>query len=335
MKPVAEKRSRRFPHFQPPEQKAENLLMRFPHPRHPGRSSEVVLGTRQIYILPTRHGLVFTLVLLALALLAINYSNALAYLLTFLLASLAVVSLLHAQRNLLRLQITVTGGEPVFAGEPATFRVCLHNDQGARYALRLESIHGVLPPFDVPAHDTRWVTLSVPTAKRGWFDCPPLTLASVFPLGITRAWSRRLKLPARCLVYPRPADAASWQTAAGAEGESRPGVLQDGEDFTGLRAYQPGDSPARISWKTLARGQGLHTKEFRAPLAESLWLDWDALAPQDSEARLSLLCRAALDAEDSGLAYGLRLPGGTIEPDSGALHLHHCLEALATHESRA
>jgi uncharacterized protein (DUF58 family) len=290
---------------------------------------EVLLGTRQIFILPNRHGLLFTLVLMALALAAVNYSNALAYLLTFLLASMAVVSLLHAQRNLLKLRVTAGGGDPVFAGEPAALRVCLHNDSGARYALRVESAYGVLPAFDVPARDTRCVVLSVPTVKRGWLDCPPFTVASVFPLGITRAWSRRLTLPARCLVYPKPAEAAPWQTAAGVEGESRPGVLQDGDDFTGLRAYQPGDVPARISWKTLARGQGLHTKDFRAPLAESIWLDWETLAPHDTETRLSLLCRAVLDAEDSGLAYGLRLPGVAFEPDSGAIHRHRCLEALA------
>jgi uncharacterized protein (DUF58 family) len=313
----AEKRLRRFPHFHSPEQPEE------------------VLGTRQIYILPTRHGLVFALVLLALALAAVNYSNALAYLLTFLLASMAVVSLLHAQRNLLRLRVTVAGSEPVFAGEPSTFRVCLHNDRDARYALRLESAQAVVPPFDVPAHDTRWVALSVPTAKRGWVDCPPLTLASVYPLGLTRTWSRRLLLPARCLIYPKPADAAPWQTGTGSEGEAQPGSMQDGEDFSGLRAYQPGDALARISWKTLARGQGLHTKEFRAPLAESVWLDWEAFAPQDSETRLSRLCRAVLDAEDSGLAYGLRLPGVTIEPDSGAAHRHLCLEALALYENHA
>jgi len=297
--------------------------------------NEVMLGTRQIYILPNRHGLLFVLVLVALALAAVNYNNALAYLLTFLLASMAVVSLLHAQRNLLKLRVTAAGGDPVFAGEPAALRVCLHNDSTARYALRLESRPASLAPFDVPAHDTRCVVLSIATQSRGWLDCPPLTLASVYPLGITRAWSRRLVLPARCLVYPKPAAESTWQTATGTEGESPPGFMQDGDDFTGLRAYQPGDAPSRISWKTLARGQGVHTKEFRASLIESVWLDWDAFAPRDTETRLSLLCRAALDAEDSGLAYGLRLPGVLLEPDSGAAHCHRCLEALALYEKHA
>jgi uncharacterized protein (DUF58 family) len=244
------------------------------------------------------------------------------------------VSLLHAQRNLLKLRITAAGGEPVFAGEAAVLRVCLHNGDAARYALRLESAHATVPSFDVPAHDTRCVALSVPTVKRGWLDCPPFILASIYPLGITRAWSWRLSLPARCLVYPKAADETPWQTAAGGEGENQPGIMLDGEDFTGLRAYQPGDALARISWKTLARGQGLHTKEFRAPLAESVWLDWEVFAPHDDETRLSLLCRATLEAEDSGLAYGLRLPGVMLEPDCGASHRHRCLEALALHETR-
>lgn len=297
------------------------------------RGAEAVLGTRQIYIMPNRHGLMFSVVLIALALAAVNYNNALAYLLTFLLASMAVVSLLHAQRNLLALRVSAASGDPVFAGEPAALRVCLHNDGGARHALRIESTGATVTAFDVPIHDTRCVALSVPTMRRGWLDCPPLTIASVYPLGITRAWSRRLSLPARCLVYPKPADAAPWQTATGTGGESPPGVMQDGDDFSGLRVYQPGDAPARISWKTLARGQGLYTKEFRAPLAESVRLDWDDFAPHDVETRLSLLCRAVLMAEDSGLTYGLHLPGVVLEPDSGALHRHRCLEALALHEA--
>ena len=296
---------------------------------------EAVLGTRQIFILPTRHGLLFMLVLVALALAAVNYSNALAYLLTFLLASMAVVSLLHTQRNLLKLRVSATGGEPVFAGAPALFRVCLRNDHAARYALRVESTHALLPAFDIPAHDTRCVALSVPTNQRGWLDCPPLTLASVYPLSITRAWSRHLTMPARCLVYPKPADEAPVLSTAGTEGEGQPGLLQDGDDYTGLRAYQPGDALARISWKTLARGQGLHTKEFHTALGENQWLDWDRFAPHDTETRLSLLCRAVLDAEASGLTYGLRLPGAILEPDNGARHQHRCLEALALYESNA
>ncbi len=293
---------------------------------------EIALGSRQIYILPTRHGLMFALVLAALLLGAVNYSNALAYLLAFLLASMAVVSILHTQRNLLGLRVTVVAGEPVFAGEPAGFRVCLHNDRAARHALRVEARGVSIPAFDLPARDQRCVLLELPAVQRGWLECPPLLLATVYPLGFARAWSRRFRLPARCLVYPKPADDTGIRRLAGAEGESSVGNLEDGDDFTGLRGYQPGDAPARISWKTLARGQGLHTKEFRAPLAESVWIDWDDFRPHPTEARLSLMTRALLDADAAGLLYGLRLPGKNISPDNGVHHRQHCLEALALHD---
>ncbi len=299
------------------------------------KAAEVALGTRWIYILPTRHGLLFMLVLIALLVAAINYSNALAYLLTFLLTSLGIVSLLHTQRNLLGLRITTTGCDPVFAGEAAVFQVCVRNGAAARTALRAEMPDAPAPHFDVPARDTLCVTLRVPAARRGWLDCPPLTLATHYPLGIARAWTRRIELPARCLVYPQPVDTATPVVLAAIDGEGSSTRVRDGEDFAGLRAYQPGDPLARISWKTLARGQGLYTKEFGAPAGESVWIEWQAFVAPDTETRLSLMTRAVLDAEDAGLRYGLVMPGSVFEPDHGPVHRARCLEALALHEDRA
>jgi uncharacterized protein (DUF58 family) len=293
----------------------------------------VTLGTRSIYILPTRHGLVFTLVLLALLIAAVNYANALAYLLTFLLIGMAIVSTLHTQRNLLGLEITATGGDPVFAGEVAHFRLCVRNAGPARRALLVDTGHPPRTVFDVPARDTRCVSLAAPAARRGWLECPPLILATDYPLGIMHAWTRRLRLPARCLVYPQPAerDGPRGWPAEGGEGGSGP--LRDSEDFASLRAYQPGDPLAHISWKTLARGQGLYTKDFRAPGAPSVWLDWEAFAPHATEPRLSLLTRAVLDADEAGVRYGLRLPNAALAPANGPQHRAACLEALALYDA--
>lgn len=299
------------------------------------KTAEFALGTRQIYILPTRHGLWFALVLVALLLAAINYANALAYLLTFLLASLAIVSFLHTQRNLLGLAVTATGCDPVFAGEAAVFHVCVRNRSGARLGLRIETREQRTPLFDVPAADTRCVALALPALKRGWLDCPPLELATHYPLGIARAWTRRVELSARCLVYPQPADAADLVTVAAVAGGDGSGhVRREGEDFAGLRAYHAGDALARISWKTLARGQGLYTKEFAQPASESVWIEWEAFTGADTETRLRLMTRALLDAEDGGLRYGLRLPGCVLEPATGAEHRARCLEVLALYEDR-
>jgi len=309
-----------------------NWSSRFRFPDAPVTGGAVALGSRSIYILPTRPGWLLALVLGALLLTAVNYANALAYLLTFLLASMALVSLLHTQRNLLGLTLTVTGTEPVFAGEPAEFHLCVRNPGRERLAIRVETRGVRLATLAVPARDTHCVTLAVPATRRGWLPCPAFVLATHYPLGILRAWTRWVRLPARCLVYPRPAAASALAIWPEDTGDGARGALQDSEDFAGLRGYQIGDSLARISWKTLARGQGLHAKDFRAPAGDDLWLDWEGFAPHDSELRLSLLARAVLDADRAGLRYGLRLPGRAIEPDLGPSQRAACLEALALYE---
>jgi len=298
-------------------------------------AAEVTLGARQIYILPTRYGLLFSLVLVVLLLAAINYENALVYLLTFALAALAVVSFLHTQRNLLGLKVTATGSDPVFAGDPAAFRICVHNPSVTRIGLRVDARSSSSSLFDVPAADTHCVALPLVANKRGWLDCPPVELETRFPLGIAYAWSRRLRFTARCLVYPQPADTDAFASVSGSGCDGTTAAGREGEDFAGLRPYRPGDALARISWKTLAGGRGLHTKEFASSSAESVWIDWDDFAPAETEARLSLMTRALLDADESGLRFGLRLPGCLIEAASGAGHRARCLEALALHEDRA
>ncbi len=295
--------------------------------------SAVVLGQRQVYILPTRHGLLFSLVLLALLLASVNYNNGLGFLLTFLLTSMAIVAILDTQRNLLRLRISPGACVPVFAGDNAQFSVYLHNDaRTPRRAVQLEYNKQLVARSDIGAQQNVCLSLMVPATRRGWLACPPLVLSTLYPLALMRAWSPRLRLEQRCLVYPAPATEAALTQALESAPASTPGAQIGGDDYSGLRTFRLGDSAQRISWKTLARGQGLHTKEFLDGGQQTLFFDWHALAPLDTESRLSLLCRAVLEAEGAGQPYGLRLPHLTLEPGSGEHHRHACLEALALFE---
>jgi uncharacterized protein (DUF58 family) len=85
----------------------------------------------------------------------------------------------------------------------------------------------------------------------------------------------------------------------------------------------------RVDWKASAREQGMYTKEFQGQGQQVLWLTWEMTPGNDVELRLALLTRWLLDAHDSGLAWGLRLPGTKIVPASDETHLHQCLQALA------
>lgn len=297
---------------------------------HP-ETGPVTLSRRRIYILPSRTGLIFALVLLAMLLGAINYQNSLAYILTFLLTSLGVVSMIHAFRNLNGLTLHAGHVKPVFAGEEARFPLNVENRQGVRrLAIKLLFADQEPITIDLPKNGGQWIELRHPTANRGVMHPGRITLYSRFPLGLFHTWSYvHLEMP--CLVYPHPA----------AERGLPPEVLRDSgsagdrgqgmDDFAALRPYSPGDSLRHVHWKALAREQGLVTKQFGGGMTEQLWLGWEMLGALPLEERLSRLTRWVLEADSLGHAYGLRLPDIEITPQRGAGHRHHCLETLASY----
>lgn len=296
----------------------------------------IVLTQRRVYVLPTRAGLLYAVSLVVMLIGAINYNLGLGYLLVFLLVGLGVVTILHTFRNLAGLSIGAGAAAPVFAGGTARFLLRLANpDRRERRLLQLSLPGQPTITADVPAGDSAPVLLPLPAIRRGYLAMPRVTLETVWPLGLVRAWSYAAPALA-CLVYPRPANAVPpLPTFVGLQGGRLSSDTGD-EDFDGLRRHQPSDPPHHVAWKTAAR-QGpdapLQTKQFAGTAAQALWLDWNTLpADMDTETRLSILTRWVIDAKDAGLAWGLRLPGVTLAQGHGPDHMHACLKALALHE---
>ncbi len=293
----------------------------------------ITLNRRRVYILPTREGLIFALLVLAMLVAAINYKNGLLYILTFLLAGLAVVAMLHTWRNLIGLSFRAGRVAPVFAGETARFQIQINNpDKRHRLNLQLlpnEHGEGVsVVNTDQPANDTILLDLPCPATRRGRFNLGRFTVSSRFPLGLYRAWAN-LDLDMHALVYPRPAKPAPLPPAEPGRAKQHSQRGQGVDDFRSLRSYVPQDSPRHIHWKAVARGQGMLTKEFSGEGAHERWLSWDSLGNLATEAKLSQLCRWVLDADSIGETYGLRLPGVEIAPNHGESHLSQCLKSLA------
>ena len=288
----------------------------------------VVLNQRRIYILPSKQGLGFAVVLLVMLLGDINYNLSLGYVLTFMLAMMAVMSMLYAFRNLAHLSIHAGHVTPVFAGEDARFVFHFDNPSTlARYQLHLHDDTGHRTTFDLPAQSSTPIHLSIPATQRGWLDSERLSLYTEFPLGLFHAWTY-VHFDVRCLVYPHP---APQQALPAQSAQSGTGTIQTtgDEDFAGLRNYIPGDALPRIAWKALAREQGLQVKQFSTPQGRELWLDWNQLGALPVETRLQILTRWVLDADAQGLLYGLRLPDGELPPDNLPTHKAECLRKLA------
>jgi uncharacterized protein (DUF58 family) len=305
------------------------------------RADSLLLTQRNVYILPTRGGLLFCATLVVLLVASINYQLNLGYLLTFLLAGCGVVSM-HMTHNTLRgMTLHLRPTTAVFAGETALLEAVLSSPGDARHpgrarygiGLRLRTADVSSAAYaDVPAGTQSVLRIGFVPARRGLHDVPPLHLETRFPLGLFRAWAI-WRPDATVLAYPQPERPASPLPAARAMpgGSARARTVQIGE-FEGIRPYRRGDALKSIAWKhaakTLASGGDLVSRDASMHSQQQLWLDWQCGAG-GTEARLSRLTAWVIEADQRHLAWGLAMPGFDLGLGQGDAHRRAALEALA------
>lgn len=300
------------------------------------RTDMLLLTQANIYILPTRAGLMFGLTLLVLLIASINYQLNLGYVLTFLLAGSGAVSmhLTHATLRGLTLHLKPTA--PVFAGEPAILNVVLTSPGSARFGIGLkisDAASSTLGWFDVPAGGQTQAQLSFVPGHRGMHELPALGAETRFPLGLFRTWA--VWRPAsELLVYPKPErPPAPLPAARPVPGGPTQLRSTAGGEVEGVRGYRRGDPLKLVAWKKAAKalesGGELVSRDTSASAHQELWLDWQSAGSLAPEERLSRLTAWVLAADRAGADYGLRLPNLTIEPADGEAQRRRCLEALA------
>ncbi len=307
---------------------------------------QVLLDRRRVYILPTRAGMIFAAAMLVMLFGSINYSLQLGFLLTFLVTSMALVAMYHTHRNLARISLSAQRAENVFAGDLATFEITATNPTPeARYALEFEPLAGssglrraIVPDqpvqpitnADIPAAGSRQIRVAVTTRARGRLPCPRLRIETRFPLGLWQAWSYYTP-PLTAIIYPTPErDAPELPVTASGASDHETGFTTSGDEFGGVRPYQPGDPLKRVAWRLAARSDDLTVKLFEGHAQGEVILDYAALATTLShEQKLARLTRWVLMAEASQVRYGLSLPGTLVELGLGVEQRERCLTALA------
>jgi len=289
-----------------------------------------VLSARQIYILPSRWSLFYFLMLLALLIGAINYTLSLAYFVTFLLAALANVAMLHTWRNLAYLQVSIGTAKPVFAGNSTNVNITIRNLKNrTRYAIFTAFESNMATPQSISANQSTHFQVPLTTHKRGYLIVPRLKLHTEFPLSLFYAWAV-IDNAKKILVYPTPKGEPLPQlTSIEADKKGKQPTLKGDEDFFGHKSYQIGDLPSKVDWKASSRGIGMFSKQYAGEGAANLHLDW-AQTTGDTETRISQLTRWVIDAHDAKLSYGLKLNKQVqLTADNTEQHYHACLKALA------
>ena len=305
--------------------------------RPPSDTTE--LTQRNVYIVPSRAGWMLAATLGVLLVASINYQLNLGYLLTFMLAGSVAVGMHVCHGTLRGLEMHLIAPEAQYAGAAAVFRVVLHNARrSVRYGIGL-SVRGSgqWAWADVPAQGSETVEVAFQPSKRGLHPVPPLTAETRFPLGTFRVWTV-WRPAAKVLVYPapelNPPPLPAGEPLAGQAAATAVSAQLAGE-YDGVRAYRRGDPLKLVVWKKAARAQAtgsneLVSRDTQQAQRQELWLDAQAAALPELEARLSRLCAWVLMADRLGVDYGLRVGALNLKPSQGEAHRRRCLEVLAT-----
>jgi uncharacterized protein (DUF58 family) len=295
--------------------------------RHGRDNLPISINRRRIYILPTRFGLMLGAILVAMLIAGLNYNSNLALAFAFLMSSMALVTMHHCNRNMLRLSVDATTEVDAFAGREALLEFELRN--GSRVdrrdiEVRCLSAAGM---GSVTAGESATIEVIAPVAQRGVTRISQFELRTRYPFGWFYSWTY---VQGSILIYVAPAPSGNRGLPSGsAQGTGSHSEARGDEDFSGLRAYQPGVPLKHMAWKVLARGGEPVVRSYSSLAAQPEWLDWSMLEGLDTEARLSQLCLWVVESDAAQRPYGLRIPGKELAPSGGAAHRFACLRALA------
>jgi uncharacterized protein (DUF58 family) len=283
----------------------------------PQRGERLKLGLRNLYILPTRFGLLWLAGGGLLLLVAIQTQRNGPLLLSFLMLGLWLLALHLTQFNLQGLELEALAPSGGFAGEMVAYPL-LCRSRCQRDGIQLGLAGSAATPQPLAAGES---VLSVPwrAGRRGLQTPGRLRLQTTAPLGLFVCWTL-WEPPRPQPIYParRPGPVAESSTSRLAAGS---------DDWDDLRPHRPQDGLARVAWKSLAQGRGRQTKTFAAATpAVGLLAPAPGLPP---ERALEHLSAEIWRRSKAGEAYGLALGDTQVAPNTGPEHRDRCLLALA------
>lgn len=294
------------------------------------KNDSATLNLRNIYIFFSREGMLFAVLLVITFIAGINYGNNLVLGLCFYLVSVWLISFHVTFAHISGLQVSLVEVSMVEAGAQAWVTLQIRSDSrqprrqllfsfeqsnkkiNKRVDKKNKNDNGKDPQsvLVTQLQGEQVIHLPVQTNSRGAFELPRLTIKTVYPLGIMRAWSY-VYFARKAWVSPKP-EAFDWQThysIASLDDLPTGGQYRQGQDeFERLDNYREGESLARVSWGHVARGQGMFTKHFSDPIGHEQTLDYDDMPAPHHEQKLSQLAYGAMALGQLGVPFRMCLP---------------------------
>ncbi|MCF6288693.1 MAG: DUF58 domain-containing protein [Proteobacteria bacterium] len=291
-------------------------------------SLPLTISWRRIFILPTKPGLFFGLVVLLMLIASLNFNNNMGLMMTFLLFGLAQVAVYRVFFNLKGLIINHVSAQPVFLGQEAEFAISLKSRLN-RYdicTIFADKIGKHCVP-ELIADESQTLLYKVKPQKRGWLLLGKIKILTSFPFGLFFAWIWT-NINAKCLVYPTP-EKTPPPLPNHAHSQGATTIITQGEEFHGLKPFQAGDSMRLIAWKRTAQIGELVSRELQQTQGKKILFDYAKIPLADTEAKLSRLTAWVILAQQQQLDFCLQLPNSNSGFGCSSEHYLTCLKQLA------
>ena len=303
------------------QQRYWTFITRYLDKRQPAAPG-VILSQKLIFILPSRYGCWFMLLMILLYLLGTNYQNNLILLVMYLMLSLFLLSIVLTYQNMSMLKLQCHTVTELFSGESGYVSIRLMSDK-PHYMLQMGFI--AQPMVEVPEL-TASIALPLKAVGRGCFSLPRIKISTVYPFGLWRSWSY-VALQQKYWVYPAmlAGQQISELSQQSTTGQQNP---QPGDTIV---PYRSGDSLRYLLWKRLARDpyNPVIRQEQYSAQPDPHWIEVPALSGEAKERALSQACQQLVTLAQGNALYGLKLPRIEVAQSSGPAHLQRCLQELA------
>ncbi len=296
-------------------------------------SNTTQLNINNTFILPSAFGWSCIGIVICLFILGTNFQNNVILLFCYFLLSLVLLSVLHSYFFFVQHKLIFSDITPDFENRRffLPLKVCSTlRYQGGELFFKASSKGKKISV----GNDCTTAEILLPAFKRGIHPCPKLSIYSSYGFGLFTCWTHLTPKKEVC-VYP-----AIKKTPLILHKADIDSTLQNSSDtqymisdnLQGIREYKDTDPLNHVSWKHLAKGQGMLTKDFNENTGVSAWLRLSDYMQLGEENALQALCFHIQQLDKDHVAYGIDLGSTKTLPQSGPQHLRHCLELLATYK---
>ncbi|MEI8346747.1 MAG: DUF58 domain-containing protein [Pseudomonadota bacterium] len=265
---------------------------------------------------------------------AIIYNNNLCYLVAFGLTGIFLSSLLFTHLNLKNVHVEIEQIHSNFVGSEVVLIFTLVSRENKKKY----NFHLALPDHKkqeigttsmILPNDRNTIQIKIIPSQRGVYHVDRIKIYTEYPFGFFRAWVW-WPIYGRYHAYPQPLGEEKFRNFYAYYQMAGEGFDDQGDDFSGHKRYERGDSLRRMDCRALAREQDVLAKVFSGGGAVRYIFRWnDLFNLPENERKLSQLSLWVLEAFKRQIPFEIHLPERELSERGGQVEISDYLKALA------